>query len=185
MIFDARAGGSGICSELWKHVFIPNGLVHSAIDLLESCASCNGDRGYHGGCPACIQFGECIKFNDFLCKTKGLLIAKRLLERIQKTDLYKANCNIEAAEPCTGNEIEGESLKEVQPSESSSPATAVKSRTRDETDLSSPRRIARAKALRTAKNMASARDRQLVIGRPSWPMDRSNGPSESRDHEHA
>ena len=182
-IFDARAGGSGISSQLWKHVFIPNGLVHSAIDLLESCASCNADRGYEGGCPACIQYGECIKFNDYLCKAKGLVIAKRLLERIQKTDLYKANCNIDTAETCTDNEIEGASLEEIQPSESSSPATPVKSRKRDETDLSSPRQSARAKALRTAKNMASARDRQLVIGRPSWPMDRSNGPS--RDYEHA
>jgi DEAD/DEAH box helicase domain-containing protein len=184
-IFDARAGGSGICSQLWKHFFIPNGLVHAAIDLLESCASCNADPGYQGGCPACIQFGECIKFNDYLCKAKGLVIGKRLLERIQKTDLYRTNDCIDA-ETCTDNNVlvnEGKSLEEVQPSESSSPtATPVRSRKRDETEVSSsPRRSARATALRTAKNMASARDRQLVIGRPSWPMDRSDGPS--RDQE--
>jgi hypothetical protein len=83
-----------------------------------------------------------------------LVIAKWLLERSQKTDLYKANSNIEAAESCSGNEIEGESFEEVQPSESSLPATPVKARTRDETDLSSQRRMARAKALRTAKNIA-------------------------------
>lgn len=34
-----------------------------------------------------------------------------------------------------------------------------------------PRRRARLKALKTAKEMHSARERQFMVGRPSWPMD--------------
>jgi hypothetical protein len=37
--------------------------------------------------------------------------------------------------------------------------------------LSSPRRSNRANALRDAKHLKAARGRQIVIGRPSWPLD--------------
>jgi hypothetical protein len=30
--------------------------------------------------------------------------------------------------------------------------------------------------MRHAQDMVSARDRQVVVGRPCWPMDRSDGP---------
>ena len=91
VIFDARAGGSGIVAQLWQHVFKPDGIIQAAIDLLDTCSSCSDDRGYTGGCPACIQVGECIKFNDFLCKKSALVIARHMLSRIESTDLYKKN----------------------------------------------------------------------------------------------
>jgi DEAD/DEAH box helicase domain-containing protein len=155
-IFDARAGGSGICAQLWKSVFIPKGLVEAAIDLLEDCPSCSTDTGYEGGCPACLQAGECIKFNDFLCKSSGLIIAKHLLKRMKQTELYKQNAK----------ELEQEKTAE----------SSKISHLKDSPDVASPTRKARERALRTAKDISSARQRQIVVGRPSWPMDRSDGP---------
>ena len=154
-IFDARAGGSGICAQLWKSVFVEKGLVEAAIDLLESCPSCDGDSGYDGGCPACLQTGECIKFNDFLCKSSGLIIARHLFQRLKKTDEYTQN-----------------SLKLESDSEPSKLA-----RSDNASDVASPRRKARELAMRKAKDISSASKRQMVVGRPSWPMDRSDGPA--------
>jgi hypothetical protein len=41
----------------------------------------------------------------------------------------------------------------------------------------SPRRKRRQRALRVAKDIEGARRRQTVVGRPSWPMDQSDGPA--------
>ena len=30
-LFDARAGGSGICAQLWKSLFVPKGLLEAAV----------------------------------------------------------------------------------------------------------------------------------------------------------
>jgi hypothetical protein len=88
------AGGSGITAQLWKFVFQPKGLIQAAIDLLECCSSCSDNQGYDGGCPACIQAGECIKFNDFLSKSSALIIiGKNLLKRMEQTEVYKLNKN--------------------------------------------------------------------------------------------
>ena len=173
-IFDERAGGSGICAQLWKHVFMPNGLVEAAIRLLERCPSCSDDKGYEGGCPACLQFGECIKFNDYLCRTSGLAIAKRLLHRLKQTTLYQeAVADKEKDDSVTPNQDEDLSHEHHFAKEMSSPST--------------PRRRARARALQNAKDMSGARDRQVVVGRPSWPFDESPGaiPSKNRRFEEA
>lgn len=156
-IFDARAGGSGICAQLWKTIFIPKGLVEAAIGLLEDCPSCSSDKGYEGGCPACLQAGECIKFNDFLCKSSGLIVAKHLLKRLKQTRLYKMNA---------GSKLEGGSKEE----------SSKVARQMDARDVTSLRRKARERAMRNAKDICSARNRQIVVGRPSWPMDPSQGP---------
>jgi DEAD/DEAH box helicase domain-containing protein len=156
-IFDARAGGSGICAQLWKTIFIPKGLVEAAIGLLEDCPSCSSDKGYEGGCPACLQAGECIKFNDFLCKSSGLIIAKHLLKRLKQTRLYEMNA---------GSKLEGGPKEE----------SFKVARQMDARDVTSPRRKARERAMRNAKDICSARNRQVVVGRPSWPMDPSHGP---------
>lgn len=66
MLFDLRAGGAGTCNQLWKHLFMPDGLLHAALALLETCPSCSIDSDYQGGCPACIQAGQCLKFNQDL-----------------------------------------------------------------------------------------------------------------------
>jgi ATP-dependent helicase YprA (DUF1998 family) len=144
-------------------VFKPDGLLQAALDLLSSCPSCSDDRGYTGGCPACIQAGECIKFNDFLCKSSALKIGKHLLARMQKTELYKKN--------------EKESKEELAGvSEASDSETSTCEKKQREKDMSSPRRKKRQRAVRAAKDIERARQRQMVVGRPSWPLDRSNGP---------
>jgi ATP-dependent helicase YprA (DUF1998 family) len=124
------AGGSGVCAQLWRHIF---------------CPSCSNDNGYVGGCPACIQVGECLKFNDFLCRKSAFVIGDHLLKRLQKTDVYKTNidCLDRKRSNCS--------------------------------QMSSPRRNRRQEALRAAKDLKSAQRRQTVVGRPSWPMDHSDG----------
>ena len=163
VIFDSRAGGSGIVAQLWQHVFKPDGIIQAAIDLLETCSSCSDDRGYTGGCPACIQVGECIKFNDFLCKKSALVIARHMLSRIESTDLYKKN----KKEHQKSSEGENDDDKDG-PNERPRKRTFPK-------EATSPRRSKRERAMRVAKDMDHARRRQVVVGRPSWPMDRSEG----------
>jgi DEAD/DEAH box helicase domain-containing protein len=196
VIFDERAGGSGICSHLWKSVFVPNGLVERAIQLLEGCPSCSGDAGYQGGCPACLQFGECIKFNDFLCKSSGLIIAKHLLHRLKQTDLYQtAVLRQEQERAVAVGSMGGNGTDDSDRSAStglcrspgckSSLATSAshdhhyKSSTIAPASPPTPKRSARKRALQNAKDMAKARDRQLVVGRPTWPGDESSGHSTS------
>jgi DEAD/DEAH box helicase domain-containing protein len=173
VIFDARAGGSGIVAQLWHHVFKPDGIIQAAIDLLETCLSCSDDRGYSGGCPACIQMGECIKFNDFLCRKSALTIAQHMLGRMQETELYKKNEN------------------EFKPSEERDEANSGMCKSVSETatrkrmaskEVMSPRRSKRERAMRVAKDIGSARQRQVVVGRPTWPLDRSDGqPSQQQE----
>jgi len=159
-VFDARAGGSGICSQLWKSVFIPDGILEKALVLLEDCPSCSDDRGYEGGCPACLQAGECIKFNDFLSKSSGLVIGKHMLKRLKETDAYKENSR--KVKDMVRVSDDGENR-----TDSSIPALK---------DVCSPRRKKRERAMRQAQGKVSKQDRQVVVGRPSWPMDRSDGP---------
>mmetsp|Transcript_34013 Transcript_34013/g.82469 ORF Transcript_34013/g.82469 Transcript_34013/m.82469 type:complete len:1203 (+) Transcript_34013:185-3793(+) len=160
-IFDARPGGSGICAQLWKSVFIENGLIEAAINLMESCSSCSNDHGYSGGCPACLQAGECIKFNDFLCKTSGIIVGKHLLKRLKQTDVYLHNMKKKAEADADADTETPQKL----------------ARTSGSPDIASPRRKARERAMRSAKDISGASQRQTVIGRPSWPMDRSEGSS--------
>ena len=155
MLFDLRAGGAGTCSQLWKFLFMPNGLLDAALSLLQNCPSCSLYSDYQGGCPACIQSGQCLKFNQDLSRSAGVLIAKRMLDRIKQTSLYKRNYELYA------------SSKEFK---------RCRYRTREESlstaaEISSPRRKARAAKLRDAKKLKSARKRDVVVGRPSWPMD--------------
>ena len=163
VIFDSRAGGSGITAQLWKTIFKPKGLMQAAIDLLSACPSCSDDSGYTGGCPACIQVGECIKFNDFLCRKSALIIAKHMLQRMEKTELYQNNLKAEL-------ELEESSAA----SEDSDPQEGTKKRTGTDA-FASPRREKRKRAMRAAMDIDVGKQRQLVIGRPSWPMDRSDG----------
>eukprot|EP00980_Cylindrotheca_fusiformis_P028744 scaffold22641_cov206-Cylindrotheca_fusiformis.AAC.14 len=162
-VFDARAGGSGICAQLWKSVFVEDGLIEAAINLLESCPSCSNDRGYSGGCPACLQAGECIKFNDFLCRSSGLIIARHLLKRLKKAEVY-----VHSEKKCSAVDsvVEANKLPRLDRNH----------------DVTSPRRKARERAMRSAKDISKANHRQVVVGRPCWPMDRSDGPKhESHD----
>ena len=101
-IFDERAGGSGTCAELWKSLFVPNGLLERAIDLLASCSSCS-QHDNDLGCPACLQSGGCVKFNQDLSRSAALIIGRRMLKRLQRSEMYKRN--VEATKsPATGEE---------------------------------------------------------------------------------
>ena len=186
-IFDERAGGSGICAQLWHHVFVPNGLVEAAIQLLEKCPSCSGDTGYEGGCPACLQFGECIKFNDYLCKSSGLVIAKHLLQRLKQTSLYKAafakkEKGVSTNKKTFDNMNDSELV--MSPTSRTSRCSDKSSDNDEELDRENmkevaspqtPRKKARARALKCAKDIFGARDRQVIVGRPTWPLDESSG----------
>lgn len=143
MLFDERAGGSGSCERLWKSLFLPKSILDAAVELLEECSSCRRDSGYDGGCPACLHVSNCVKFNMHLSRSAGATIGKRVIERVQETDLYKQFAK--AASDESTDQHAGQ------------PDT--------------PRRKARTKALQKAKEMRSARDRQFVVGRPSWPLD--------------
>ena len=166
-IFDSRAGGSGICAQLWKCVFLHDGLLDKALNLLEECPSCADDHGYDGGCPACLHAGECIKFNDFLSKSSGIVIAKHMIQRLKETDTYKTN--ILATTTSEDPSLQADIANDSDNGDMSSFQPKIN-------DVASPRRKRRERAMRHAQDMVSARDRQVVVGRPSWPMDRSDNP---------
>lgn len=162
VIFDMRAGGSGNSAQLFKHLFVPDGLLEAAIDLMASCPQCQGDHGYVGGCPACLQFGQCLKFNAFLNRTAAILIGERLLKRIQETERYKKN-----AEDLQIDHSDGKPRAELPLSPE---------RRRGKANITSPRRAARAKAFRIAKEVRPTKSCEVVFGRPSWPADSETGP---------
>ena len=91
MIFDNRAGGAGITSRLWQNFFWKDGILPKAIEMLEHCSTCSDTSGFKGGCPGCIQSVPCINFHEDLSRPAGLRIARRLLKRIEQTDLYREN----------------------------------------------------------------------------------------------
>ncbi|KAL3923965.1 MAG: hypothetical protein SGILL_001340, partial [Bacillariaceae sp.] len=112
--------------------------------------------------------GECIKFNDFLCKSSAVKIGKHLLARMQKTQTYKLN-EKECQEKSAGSSGPRDSDLSMPKSE--------KTKREHGTEVTSPRRKKRRRAMRVAKNIENARQRQTVVGRPSWPMDRADGPN--------
>lgn len=146
-LFDVRAGGAGTSSQLWKHFFKPNGVLEAAIDLLSECPSSCDSGNYKGGCPGCIQAVPCISFHEDLSRKAGLTIATRLLARIQLSKLYIENS------------------KEAVEDDSESPTKEM---------FGTPRRKERQKALRNSHDLVSARNRNIVVGRPSWPTDNSS-----------
>ena len=161
LLFDVRAGGAGTCSSLWKYFFHPNGVLKAAIDLLSECPlECDGGH-YKGGCPGCIQAVPCINFQQDLSRSAGLLIARRMLARIELTDLYRENClTMSSGDTC----IESESL-------SSSPGVKVSSSSLSPNSNSTPNMKLRQKKLNRAADLVTARKRNIVVGRETWPMD--------------
>ena len=135
LLYDTRAGGSGTSVRLWDQIYVAEGLIESAIDLLTTCPSRCDQNGHMGGCPACIQAVPCSDFQNGLSKPAAVAIAKHLLHRI------KNNC-------CDDD--------------SSVHITCA---------TSSPRRKKRLIALNDAADLDRARERSVLIGRPSWPTD--------------
>jgi DEAD/DEAH box helicase domain-containing protein len=146
-LFDQRAGGSGGVQRLWECFFRESdNILEVAIDLLKNCSSCLSDPNYDGGCPACIHASQCLKFNAHLSRSAAIAIGERMLERIKTTDLYKSTVELD------------------------SKVDFKKGEARPGVDTT-PRRRARQNAMRQAKELHSARDRQFVVGRVTWPLD--------------
>lgn len=143
ILFDARAGGSGCVHRLWTCFFQPKNILDAAIELLK-CPSCQLDSRYDGGCPACLHASNCLKFNQHLSRSAAIVIAERMLVRVKATDLYQQNAAINHDEHLTKKENSVDTT---------------------------PRRKARRTAMQNAKEMHSARGRQFVVSRPSWPLD--------------
>ena len=161
LLFDQRAGGAGTVSRLWKHFFRPNGIVASAIELLQYCPTCSDDSGFKGGCPGCLQSCPCINFHEDVSRPAGLYLARRLARRLEQTHIFKKNA--ERLE-----EQRGASLATVSPP----PGQATPDiHSKSESQSSSPRRTLRKRALRYAKDLESAKKRSVVVGRPTWPTD--------------
>ena len=166
MIFDNRAGGAGITSRLWQHFFRPDGILSSAIELLEHCSTCSDESGFKGGCPGCIQSVPCINFHEDLSRPAGLRIARRLLKRIEQTALYKENAKALAREKGDNATDDGDNGVVASTSGGATPTRPTNEGTDD-----TPRRLARKRALEFAKDLEAAKKRSVVVGRPSWPAD--------------
>ena len=153
-LFDERAGGSGTCERLWKEFFRPGSLLDAAVTLLEECSSCGSVKGYDGGCPECLHDSNCLKFNMHLSRSAAIVIGKLMQKRMRQTKLYRRNETALA-------------VAEDTPRDGGNRPKSTKAKNEDGT----PRRNKRKRALRAAKEMRPARDRQFVVGRPSWPLD--------------
>ena len=169
MIFDNRAGGAGITSRLWQHFFRPDGILSSAIELLEHCSTCSDESGFKGGCPGCIQSVPCINFHEDLSRPAGLRIARRLLKRIEQTALYKENAKALAKQKEETTNDDGGNGVVASTSGGATPDRPTNEDTKD-----TPRRLARKRALEFAKALEAAKKRSVVVGRPSWPADERN-----------
>jgi ATP-dependent helicase YprA (DUF1998 family) len=129
---------------------------------METCSQCRGSWGYEGGCPACLHFGQCLMFNQHLNRNAAIQVGKRLLQRIRQTTLYKEN-----AERLSNENDAPAPLHDNHCTEKERPSP-------NHTTVVSPRRKARARALRNAKEVAPTKERNVVMGRASWPTDRED-----------
>ena len=89
LLFDVRAGGSGLTSQLFRCLME---CLESAVELLEQCTSCYSEKGYDGGCPGCLQSVPCDNFHQDLSRVAGVHVGKHLLQRLKKSDL-RHQCN--------------------------------------------------------------------------------------------
>jgi ATP-dependent helicase YprA (DUF1998 family) len=171
LIFDSRAGGgTHVSNKVWRNL---DRILPAAISILEYCTTCCSSSSaendaYDSGCPACIQGVACVNFQDGLSRRAGLVIAKRMWIRLKNSSLFVA-CGKD------GNETTPQ-----LPSTEDNVSNCLNSKTCSEYSSvnnnydTTPRKKTRARALETAKNLDNARKRQIVIGRPSWPLDSNN-----------
>jgi len=167
LIFDAKAGGGTHASEhVWKNLFV---ILPAAISVLECCATCcpnaaDHDECYDSGCPACLQGIPCVNFHDGLSRKAGLVIAKRILKNLQQSSLFESY----KKDTKTAEQLE------IQPSVESSACASCSSTSPEVKNDTTPRKKKRATAMENAKHLDNARKRQIVVGRPSWPMTSNN-----------
>lgn len=172
LIFDSRAGGgTHVSNKVWKNL---DRILPAAISLLEYCATCcssspANDASYDSGCPACVQGVACVNFQDGLSRRAGLTIAKRMWRRLQNSSLLT---------DCVGNN--SEEILRQEPSTNTNVESILTSDVcgdkflclgHKDDEKMTPRKKLRARALESAKDLDNARKRQIVVGRPSWPLD--------------
>ena len=87
LLYDARAGGSGITHALYDQIL---DMLEVALDLLHDCSSCNVEAKYDGGCPGCLQSVPCDNFQEDLSKRAALIIGHHLLKGFKKS---KSSCS--------------------------------------------------------------------------------------------
>ena len=82
LLYDQRAGGSGITSQLFRSVL---DALKAAVELLEECTSCHAN--FDGGCPACLQSVSCDNFHQDLSRSAGIRVGKHLIQRLENSNL--------------------------------------------------------------------------------------------------
>ena len=115
---------------------------------------------YFLGCPGCIQAISCFNFHQDLSRSAGLLIARRMLARIEKTTLYQQNCEAKC-------DLNSDSSRETKVKASKNGINTLPS-------ISTPKNNSRQKKLNRAADLVSARKRNFVVGRESWPTDHAS-----------
>ena len=102
LLYDQRAGGSGITTQLYRFI-IP--ALEAALELLAECASCSYKAvGYDGGCPACLQSVPCDNFHQDLSRRAGVQVGQHLLGRLKKSNL-RSTREMPAKEPMEGTAV--------------------------------------------------------------------------------
>ena len=82
LLYDQRAGGSGITSQLFRSVL---DALKAAVELLQECTSCHAN--FDGGCPACLQSVSCDNFHQDLSRSAGIRVGKHLIQRLENSNL--------------------------------------------------------------------------------------------------
>ena len=123
---------------------------------------------FRQGCPGCIQAVPCMNFQQDLSRSAALIIAKRMLARIEKTLLYQETC--QKIQDKNNQNSTTTSTTATTPTASISPPM-----------VTTPRRKLRQKRLERAANLVSARNRNIVVGRQSWPTDFASSSSRFGD----
>ncbi len=192
MLFDGKAGGTGVCDMIWENIVQglrcdgsgggrgqggvggAGSVLKTAIDILRGCENCgicpskeaekggNEEKGgkedkgdgdgndceekniFDCGCPSCIQNKHCIRWNEGLSRRAGVRVGERIVEELVKGS---ARMNLERSVGSGRGGEEG-NLNEL-----------------------TPRKRRRQHKLIEARKLESARARQIVVGRPSWPTD--------------
>jgi len=205
IMFDVRpGGGTHTIEQMWNCLDL---VLAEAIKLLDECDTCSNnyiktqramkgdesdDDDYDGGCPACLQSCPCLAFHHGLSRGAGLIIGRRMLQRLEKSGLCDQLRAKRSALPLATFRKTTEDDTDTAFDDSDKQFNKNKG-CRNTVDISSPikctsnnvnitlklspRKLARDRAFRNAKNLSSARNRNIVIGRMTWPMDHVGGGS--------
>jgi DEAD/DEAH box helicase domain-containing protein len=84
LIYDQRAGGSGITAQLYDFIF---DALKASVELLEECTSCYSGKDYDGGCPACLHSIPCDNFHQDLSRRAGINVGKHLIRKLETSSL--------------------------------------------------------------------------------------------------